>query len=236
MRELPALRRGGTTRINRLPADGLTRKRYLDFLLRGERQAALELVQRRHPHRNGHQGDLAARVPGLAVRGRPPVAVQQDKHRPGALLHRRDADDMSQLYSHIFSGPRRGRVLVTACAPGEIHELGMRMVADFFEMEGWDTYHLGANCRPRRWSLIVAQRQPDLLGLSATMTFHLEGVAAMVRALRANQETRGVRIMVGGHAFNREPELWRDIGADGYARDAESALTAAERLPAGAEG
>jgi len=56
----------------------------------------------------------------------------------------------------------------------------------------------------------------------------------MVRALRANQETRDLRIMVGGHAFNREPDLWREIGADGYARDAEDALGAAGRLAAGA--
>jgi len=53
---------------------------------------------------------------------------------------------------------------------------------------------------------------------------------AIVRALRANQETRGVRVLVGGHAFSREPDLWRDIGADGYARDAEGALEAAGRL------
>jgi methanogenic corrinoid protein MtbC1 len=54
----------------------------------------------------------------------------------------------------------------------------------------------------------------------------------MVRALRANQGTRDVRVLVGGHAFNRERGLWRDIGADGYAPDAESALTAAERVAA----
>lgn len=29
------------------------------------------------------------------------------------------------------------------------HEIGMRMVADFFEMEGWDTYYLGANTPTR---------------------------------------------------------------------------------------
>jgi len=141
---------------------------------------------------------------------------------------------MSRLYSHIFSGPRVGRVLMSACAQGEIHEIGARMVADFFEMEGWDTCHLGANMPAAVLVDYVGQHRPDLLALSATMTFHLEGVAAMVRALRANQETRDLRIMVGGHAFNREPDLWREIGADGYARDAEDALGAAGRLAAGA--
>jgi methanogenic corrinoid protein MtbC1 len=112
----------------------------------------------------------------------------------------------------------------------------MRMVADLFEMEGWDTYHLGANLPAAALVAYVAQRQPDLLGLSATMTFHLAGVAAMVRELRANQDTRSVRIMVGGHAFNREPDLWRDVGADEHACDGAGALAAAARLPASAEG
>jgi MerR family transcriptional regulator, light-induced transcriptional regulator len=66
------------------------------------------------------------------------------------------------------------------------------------------------------------------------MTFHLEAVAATVRALRANQETHDLRIMVGGHVFNREPDLWREIGADGYARDAEDAVAVAGRIAAGA--
>ena len=35
--------------------------------------------------------------------------------------------------------------MVATCIGGELHEIGIRMVADFFEMEGWDTYYLGAN-------------------------------------------------------------------------------------------
>jgi methanogenic corrinoid protein MtbC1 len=143
---------------------------------------------------------------------------------------------MSRLYSYVMAGPRRGRVLLTACASGEIHELGMRMVADFFEIEGWDTCHLGANTPADGLVDFVAQRKPNLFGLSATMTFHLEAVATIIVALRGSPETRGVTIMVGGHAFNREPGLWREIGADCYARDAESALVVANSLPIGSLG
>jgi MerR family transcriptional regulator, light-induced transcriptional regulator len=216
-----------------LPVDGPA-KRYLDCLLRGERQAALDLVQ------NALRAGMGVREIWLSV-------FQDAQHEVGRLWQSNQISIaqehyctaatqmiMSRLYSHVFSGPRRGRILVTACAPGEIHELGMRMVADFFEMDGWDTYHLGANLPAAALVDFVAQRRPDLLGLSAAMTFHLEPVAVMVRALRANQGTRNVRVLVGGHAFNRERELWRDIGADGYAPDAESALTVAERVAAAA--
>jgi MerR family transcriptional regulator, light-induced transcriptional regulator len=212
-----------------LPADGRA-KRYLDFLLRGERHAAYELVQ------DAVNAGVSIKEIWLRV-------FQDAQYELGRLWQSNQISVaqehyctaatqiiMSRFYGQIFSAARRGRALMTACPPGEIHELGMRMVADFFEMDGWDTHHLGANTPSASLVDFVAQRRPDLVGLSATMTFHLEAVAAIVRALRANQETRGVRVLVGGHAFNREPDLWRDIGADGYARDAEGALEAADRL------
>ncbi len=31
------------------------------------------------------------------------------------------------------------------CVGGEVHEIGMRVVVDFFEIAGWDTYQLGVN-------------------------------------------------------------------------------------------
>jgi len=218
-----------------LPSDGLA-KRYLDFLLGGERQAALALVQ------DAIRAGMGIKEVWLRV-------FQDSQYEVGRLWQSNKISvaqehyctmatqaNMSRLYSQVFSGPRNGRVLVTACAPGEIHEFGLRMLADFFEMEGWDTYHLGANMPFAALVDFAAHRRPDLVGLSATMTFHLEAVAAMVRALRSSQETRETPIMAGGHAFNLEPDLWRDVGADGHGRDAEEALAIAGRLTAVAKG
>jgi methanogenic corrinoid protein MtbC1 len=36
--------------------------------------------------------------------------------------------------------------------------------------------------------------------------------------------------MVGGYPFNIAPNLWQSVGADGYARDAQQAVTVAESL------
>jgi methanogenic corrinoid protein MtbC1 len=218
-----------------LPAEGLA-KRYLDHLLRCERQAALELVQEAIRSGVGLREiwlrvfqDSQYEVGRLWQSNR--ISIAQEHYCTAATQA-----IMSRLYNQVFSTPRRGRILVTACAPSEIHELGMRMLADIFEMEGWDTYHLGANMPATALADFVAQRQPNLVGLSATMTFHLEGVATIIRALRENEKTRDVDIMVGGRAFNREPGLWRQIGANAYARDAEDALIGADALPAGASG
>jgi methanogenic corrinoid protein MtbC1 len=136
---------------------------------------------------------------------------------------------MSQLYPYIFTGERKDRRLVASCVGGELHEIGARMVADFFEMEGWDTYFLGANTPPESIRRMVDEHHADILALSATMTFHLGEVADIITAVRQNSVAQP-RILVGGYPFNLSPVLWQRVGADGYAADAEKELAEAERV------
>jgi methanogenic corrinoid protein MtbC1 len=139
---------------------------------------------------------------------------------------------MSQLYPHIFTTERVGRKLVAACVGGELHEVGVRMVADFFEMEGWDTYYLGANAPAETILEAVQERRADILGLSATMTFHVHLVTELVDQIRRSDAMAGVKILVGGYPFNTAPDLWRRVGADGCARNAQEAVAVASRLVA----
>ncbi len=137
---------------------------------------------------------------------------------------------MSQLYPYIFSSSKNGRKFVATSVGDELHEIGVRMVADFFEMEGWDTYYLGANT-PRETILqTIKEIKPDILGLSTTITFHLNRVKEIISDVKENDISAKTRILVGGYPFNASRDLWNKIGADGYAPDAESALKVAEKL------
>lgn len=137
---------------------------------------------------------------------------------------------MSQLYPHIFSASRINRRLVATCIGGELHEIGMRMVADFFEMDGWDAYFMGANTPLPSILQTVKERRADLLAISATITSHVRGVAELIAAVREMYGGGRLPVMVGGYPFNVAPQLWRTIGADGYAADAQEALTVAAKL------
>jgi MerR family transcriptional regulator, light-induced transcriptional regulator len=137
---------------------------------------------------------------------------------------------MAQLYPRIFRTEKNGRRLVATSIAGELHEIGGRIVADFFEMEGWDTYYLGANSPTPAVVQTLAERKAQVLAVSATMTFHVRAVEELVAAVRASEGLRGVKVMVGGYPFNVEPELWRRVGADAYAADASEAVAAAGRL------
>ncbi len=136
---------------------------------------------------------------------------------------------MSQLYPYLFSNKKNGRKMVVACVGEELHEIGARIVADFFELDGWDTYFLGANVPTDSILRTLAERNANLLAISATITPHVRSVSALIERVRANQGSP-VKIMVGGYPFNVMPTLWQHVGADGYARNAEEAIMVGNQL------
>lgn len=140
---------------------------------------------------------------------------------------------MAQLYPHVFQSPRRGRSMVATCVSGEMHEVGIRMVADFFEMAGWDSHYLGANTPARSILQAVEERDARLLAVSATITAHVGTVTELIGAVRAGLRGRTLRILVGGYPFNLAPDLWRKVGADGCAASAAEAVALAESWEAG---
>ena len=124
----------------------------------------------------------------------------------------------------------RGTSAIAAGVGAELHGLGIRMVADFFEMDGWDTYYTGANT-PARSILELAQvRKPDVVALSTTMSRYLPDVEYLIRSLRADRSTSGTKIIVGGYPFRIVPDLWKQIGADAVAGTADEAVAVADRL------
>jgi methanogenic corrinoid protein MtbC1 len=139
---------------------------------------------------------------------------------------------MSQLYPHLMAGdrPRSGRTCLAFSVCGEFHQVGARMVGDLLEGAGWRCYFLGSNLCNEDILKAAAEHTPDLVALSATMYLNVDSVARLVRALRAQENLKGLKILVGGRPFILDPELWRRVGADGAARTAVDAVALAGRL------
>ena len=120
----------------------------------------------------------------------------------------------------------RGKAVVSA-GSNELHEVGARMLADFLELDGWDVHYLGANTPCGDLIKTLKKQKPFLLALSVSTLFNLEHARKAIAAIKEDQDACGVKIMVGGLAFNVTAESWRDFGADGYAVDAEKAAMCA---------
>ena len=131
---------------------------------------------------------------------------------------------MSQLYPYIFRSDRTFRgTIVAACVSGELHEIGARMLCDLLEMEGWNTIYLGANVPTAGIVDVLRDSHSDILAVSASMTFHIPSVREVIAAVRL--ASPATRILVGGYAFKIAPNLWRDVGADYWTKDASDAIS-----------
>lgn len=136
---------------------------------------------------------------------------------------------VSQLYPEITARPRNGLVLVASCVGRELHELGLRMVADFFELAGWDTRFFGANMPVDEVVSALNETRADVLAVSTTMMCHIEGLRRLVGRARERCH-HDLKILAGGLPFNNLPGLWRSVGADGSARNADEAVETAGRI------
>jgi methanogenic corrinoid protein MtbC1 len=206
---------------------------YLESLLRGERHVASRLV-------------LDAVAQGTPVRDIYLQVFQRCQHEVGRLwqMNRLSVAQehyctaasqliMSQLYPYVFTGEKNGRTLLATCVSGDLHEIGVRMVTDFLEMEGWNTFYLGADTPTPSLVQTIAERDVDVLAVSATLTSHIRSVVSLIAAVRGTEAGRRVKVLVGGYPFNIDPGLWQRVGADAFARDAQEAIVMATRLAGG---
>ncbi|MEO8550068.1 MAG: cobalamin-dependent protein, partial [Kofleriaceae bacterium] len=137
---------------------------------------------------------------------------------------------MATLHAEVFEAHPEGRRVLALSVGGNSHSIGIRMVADVFELRGWSVMFVGADMPTEAAIAHLAAEAFDVLAVSAALSEHLPEVETLVRAVRASSDR--IRILVGGRAFRDDRELWRRVGADGYAATPAQAVTLAETLTA----
>lgn len=139
---------------------------------------------------------------------------------------------MARLYDRLFAGVEGGGpLLLAACVDSERHEVGLRMICDILEVDGWDTVFLGATVPTADLVRMVCERHPDVVALSASTGPNVPRVREAIGAIRECAGDEGPVIVVGGRPFAADPGLAGEVGADLTARDAaEAAWRLKERL------
>jgi methanogenic corrinoid protein MtbC1 len=106
---------------------------------------------------------------------------------------------LNLVYPRLFGRPHSGRSAVISCAANEYHQIGGKMVADWFELHGWRGYFLGANTPLRDLLDLIRDKRPAAVALSLTVYFQLDSLIATAVAIRS--EFPGVPVLAGGQAF-----------------------------------
>lgn len=150
------------------------------------------------------------------------------EHLATAITRRVMGQIYGQVTAHITA--RRmfvsamGRTMVAACPADEYHDLGLRMVSDFLEHEGWQVYYLGANVPSEDIIQMVHTQRPNLVTLSITLHQSLMQTRDIIRAIRTLPNGTRTKILVGGQAISCAPDMTARLGADYTAHDARESL------------
>ena len=121
-----------------------------------------------------------------------------------------------------------GGKVVIGTVQGDMHDIGKNLVVMMLESAGFDVYDLGADVSPERFVEEIKEKGANILGLSALLTTTMPMMTATIRAVEEAGIRDKVKIMIGGAPVTQD--FADEIGADGYAYDAGSAIRVAKRL------
>lgn len=204
--------------------------KYLEAILQGERSTAESLI-------------LATLDDGVAIADIYENVLAPAQARLGRMWHRGEinvADEhfgtattqsiISMLRPRFPKKKPNGCTVVATATPGDLHEIGLRMVADLFEIEGWNVVYLGANTPTTDLIELLDRRKPDLLALSVTTGLTLRDAGELVERVRETSSLAELRVLVGGPPFQVAADLWRELGADGCATSSTEAVRVGNQL------
>lgn len=119
-------------------------------------------------------------------------------------------------------------VVVLGTTKGDIHEIGKILVGTLLTAHGFQVHDLGVDVAGDKFAAKARELKADIVGVSALLTTTMRNQKTVVEALERDGLRSQVKVMVGGAPVTRR---WaEEIGADGYAKDAMSAVALAHEL------
>jgi len=119
-----------------------------------------------------------------------------------------------------------GRVVV-GTVKGDLHDIGKNLVTMMLQGGGFEVIDLGTDVSADKFIQAAKDNRATVIGMSALLTTTMPQMAEVVKAVK-DSGLKGVRCLIGGAPVTQN--YADEIGADGYAPDAASAVEVAQRL------
>jgi len=128
----------------------------------------------------------------------------------------------------IESGVKAVGKVIIGTAKGDLHDIGKNLVAMMLRGGGFEVIDLGINVPPEKFLKASQEHQPDIVGISALLTTTMIGMKDVITIFKKAGLRNKIKVMVGGAPVTQE--FADEIGAEGYAPDAASAVEKAKEL------
>ena len=121
----------------------------------------------------------------------------------------------------------RGKI-VLGTVKGDLHDIGKRILSMVLERECYEIKDIGIDVSTEEFLKAIQEEKPDIIGMSALLTTTMFYMRDVIDALNKEQLRSKVKVIIGGSPITSS--FASEIGADGYAANAESAVDLVQRL------
>ncbi|MDP2919218.1 MAG: corrinoid protein [Dehalococcoidia bacterium] len=120
-----------------------------------------------------------------------------------------------------------GRILI-GTVKGDLHDVGKNLVAMMLRGSGFEVIDLGVDIAPERFVEEALSKKPQVIAMSALLTTTMPSMNTTIQALKEAGLRSKVKVIIGGAPLS--DSYAKEIGADGYAPDANRAVKVARSL------
>ena len=117
--------------------------------------------------------------------------------------------------------PSKGTVVI-GTVEGDLHDIGKNLVKMMMESRGYKVIDLGTDVNAEKYSAAIKEHNPNIMGMSSLLTTTMPKMKVIIDELVSRGQRSQVKIFIGGAPLTQEYS--DEIGADGYAPDASSAV------------
>ena len=159
-------------------------------------------------------------IPGMDVVG---VKFKNGEvYVPEVLVSARAMTAGMKLLEPILAktGAKPKGTIVIGTVRGDLHDIGKNLVAMMLKGAGWKILDLGVDVDPEKFVSTAMENNAEVIGMSALLTTTMVNMKSVIEV--AKEKGCGSKIVVGGAPITQD--FADEIGADGYAPDAASAV------------
>ncbi len=118
--------------------------------------------------------------------------------------------------------------MVLGTVRGDLHDIGKNLVGMMLEGAGFEVIDLGVDVPSEKFIQVAKENNANLVGLSALLTTTMLAMKDVTQGVQKEGLKGTVKVMIGGAPITQD--YANEIGADGYAPDAASAVDRAREL------
>jgi 5-methyltetrahydrofolate--homocysteine methyltransferase len=200
-----------------------------DNIIKGKKNPAVELTQQAIAEGVSAQTIVNdGLIAGMAVVGE--KFKKNEFYVPEVLIAARAMKECMAILKPLMAaaGVKPVGTVVIGTVKGDLHDIGKNLVAMMMQGNGFEVVDMGVDVSPEKFIDAAKESKAELIALSALLTTTMPGMKQMVDALEAAGIRDTVKVMIGGAPVTQK--FSDEIGADGYAPDAASAVDLAKTL------